>query len=363
MPRRRTSRFLPAGLRALLPKSTSRKRSGRRRDATAGSALAALARPVPAPGGPGFAPRRTRCLDQRRPTRSGRRAQLRRVRPGRAAAKDSATLVLLLHGCGETPAEFADATRFPASADRNGSCSCCPTRSPATIRSAAGAGTRPPISTGTRRARRPRGHRGAGRRRAGPLAGRPAAGLRGRAVGGRLHGADAGRGLPGRVRRGRGALRAGVPLRVRARAGADRDGGPHGSAAPGAGRTTGRADDRRAGRGRLGGASRERRPRGRPVARVPGRRRGTGSGRSQPVGVREHHRRAALPGPALVHRPRAQGAGVLAGRRPRARLVGRGQKRRVQRPDGPRATTAMWAFFRLHALDRRLGRPARAAGA
>ena len=29
-------------------------------------------------------------------------------------------LVLLLHGCGQTPAEFADATRFPAAADRNG---------------------------------------------------------------------------------------------------------------------------------------------------------------------------------------------------------------------------------------------------
>jgi poly(hydroxyalkanoate) depolymerase family esterase len=32
-------------------------------------------------------------------------------------------------------------------------------------------------------------------------------------------------------------------------------------------------------------------------------------------------------------------------------------------PDGPRATTLMWAFFRLHALDRRLRRPERAAGA
>jgi poly(hydroxyalkanoate) depolymerase family esterase len=29
-------------------------------------------------------------------------------------------LVLLLHGCGQTPAEFADATRFPTAADRNG---------------------------------------------------------------------------------------------------------------------------------------------------------------------------------------------------------------------------------------------------
>jgi poly(3-hydroxybutyrate) depolymerase len=32
-------------------------------------------------------------------------------------------------------------------------------------------------------------------------------------------------------------------------------------------------------------------------------------------------------------------------------------------PDGPRATTLMWAFFRLHALDRRVRRPLRAAGA
>ena len=32
-------------------------------------------------------------------------------------------------------------------------------------------------------------------------------------------------------------------------------------------------------------------------------------------------------------------------------------------PDGPRATTLMWAFFRLHALERQARRPARAAGA
>jgi poly(hydroxyalkanoate) depolymerase family esterase len=32
-------------------------------------------------------------------------------------------------------------------------------------------------------------------------------------------------------------------------------------------------------------------------------------------------------------------------------------------PDGPRATTSMWAFFRLHALDRRVRRPVRVAGA
>jgi poly(3-hydroxybutyrate) depolymerase len=32
-------------------------------------------------------------------------------------------------------------------------------------------------------------------------------------------------------------------------------------------------------------------------------------------------------------------------------------------PDGPRATTLMWAFFRLHALDRQARRPVRAAGA
>jgi poly(3-hydroxybutyrate) depolymerase len=32
-------------------------------------------------------------------------------------------------------------------------------------------------------------------------------------------------------------------------------------------------------------------------------------------------------------------------------------------PDGPRATTLMWAFFRLHALDRRVRPPVHAAGA
>jgi poly(3-hydroxybutyrate) depolymerase len=32
-------------------------------------------------------------------------------------------------------------------------------------------------------------------------------------------------------------------------------------------------------------------------------------------------------------------------------------------PRGPRATTLIWAFLRLHSLDRHAGRPARAAGA
>ena len=40
--------------------------------------------------------------------------------PAGLRRRTPAPLVLLLHGCGQTPAEFADATRFPAAADRNG---------------------------------------------------------------------------------------------------------------------------------------------------------------------------------------------------------------------------------------------------
>ena len=47
--------------------------------------------------------------------------ELRRIETGPGLVFDvsiagdaAAPLVLLLHGCGQTPAEFADATRFPA---------------------------------------------------------------------------------------------------------------------------------------------------------------------------------------------------------------------------------------------------------
>ena len=123
MPRRRSTRFLPAGLRALLPKATPRKkRSARKRDAASGLALPRLpwpdrsrapAVPAPRPAATGVwitgthaGPAGGRTYDVYVP------AGLRR--------RTAAPLVLLLHGCGQTPAEFADATRFPAAADRNG---------------------------------------------------------------------------------------------------------------------------------------------------------------------------------------------------------------------------------------------------
>ena len=124
MPRRRSFRSLPARLRALLPKTTIRKRSARRKD-SAGKPAAAPSRlpwpdrtrvaPAPAPRpvaagvwvtGTHLGPAGGRTYDVYVP------AGLR--------SRTAAPLVLLLHGCGQTPAEFAAATRFPAAADRNG---------------------------------------------------------------------------------------------------------------------------------------------------------------------------------------------------------------------------------------------------
>jgi poly(hydroxyalkanoate) depolymerase family esterase len=100
MPRRRSTRALTSGLRALLPTRRSRRAAGARR-------------PPPAPATAGtwvvgthLGPAGGRSYDVYVP------AGLRR--------RTAAPVVVLLHGCGQTPADFADATRFTAAADRNG---------------------------------------------------------------------------------------------------------------------------------------------------------------------------------------------------------------------------------------------------
>jgi poly(hydroxyalkanoate) depolymerase family esterase len=120
MPRRRSPRALPSRLRALLPglpKAPKRAKRpslprlplpGRPRPRKA-AAPPAAPRPAAAGvwvGGTHAGPAGSRTYDVYVP------AGLRR--------RTLAPLVLLLHGCGQTPAEFADATRFPAAADRNG---------------------------------------------------------------------------------------------------------------------------------------------------------------------------------------------------------------------------------------------------
>ena len=106
MPRRRSTRAFTSGLRALLPalpkmpgRRSRRAPAPRRttpRPATAGTWIA----------GTHLGPAGGRSYDVYLP------AGLRR--------RTAAPLVVLLHGCGQTPAEFADATRFTAAADRNG---------------------------------------------------------------------------------------------------------------------------------------------------------------------------------------------------------------------------------------------------
>jgi poly(hydroxyalkanoate) depolymerase family esterase len=100
MPRRRPPRALRSGLRALLPRRLRTKvpaaPRGTPRPATAGAWITGAH--LGSAGG--------RTYDVYVPAGLSRRT--------------AAPLVLLLHGCGQTPTEFADATRFPATADRNG---------------------------------------------------------------------------------------------------------------------------------------------------------------------------------------------------------------------------------------------------
>ena len=104
MRRRRSTRAFTSGLRALLPNL------GRRRPA---GARAAPARKSPQPAVTG-----TWVAGTHVGAAGGRSYDV--YVPAGLRRRTAAPLVVLLHGCGQTPAEFADATRFTAAADRNG---------------------------------------------------------------------------------------------------------------------------------------------------------------------------------------------------------------------------------------------------
>ncbi len=119
---RRPSRILPSALRALLSRRAARPQGPGRSTAPD--------LPPPAPPGepaaraPAAPRRRTRPADRgfwtagAQPGPGGRTYDV--YVPAGLRRRTAVPLVLLLHGCGQTPAEFADATRFPAAADRNG---------------------------------------------------------------------------------------------------------------------------------------------------------------------------------------------------------------------------------------------------
>src|SRR5689334_2667676 len=96
---------IPSGLRALLPSLPKRRKAPRPRPA---APVPRVPRPVAGAwvSGVCIGPGGSRTYDVYLP------AGLRR--------RTAVPLVLLLHGCGQTPAEFADATRFADTADRNG---------------------------------------------------------------------------------------------------------------------------------------------------------------------------------------------------------------------------------------------------
>jgi poly(hydroxyalkanoate) depolymerase family esterase len=104
MPRRRSTRAFSSGLRALLP--DLRRRPARKPKAAPARKPARQAAAGTWVAGSHIGPAGGRSYDVYVP------AGLRR--------RTAAPLVVLLHGCGQTPAEFADATRFTAAADRNG---------------------------------------------------------------------------------------------------------------------------------------------------------------------------------------------------------------------------------------------------
>lgn len=121
MPRRRTSRTVPSGLRALQSGLRALLPGGRKGTPKPSR----RARKPPAalvPAGPPAAPR---------PTAQGVWVPGLHVGPAGGRTYDvyvpaglrrrtAVPLLLLLHGCGQTPSEFVDATRFAAAADRNG---------------------------------------------------------------------------------------------------------------------------------------------------------------------------------------------------------------------------------------------------
>ena len=210
---------------------------------------------------------RPRSVARRR--RGARRAPLVHA-PAGAEPGTALPLVCMLHGCTQDAASFAAATRMNEAADRHGFVvglsPAGPRRQPAglleLVRARAPAARRRRTRVDRRERPRAHGHRGA-------VDDRPRPRLRRRPVVGRRDGGDPGRRLPGRVRRGRGAFRARVPLRGHHARRVRRDGPRR--------RGPGRAGQRHA-RGHGGprpprpehGRPRQRRPHRRPGQRGPG---------------------------------------------------------------------------------------------
>ena len=321
MPRRRSTRALTSGLRALLPalpkmpgRRSRRAPAPRRttpRPATAGTWIA----------GTHLGPAGGRSYDVYVP------AGLRR--------RTAAPLVVLLHGCGQTPAEFADATRFTATADRNGFLLVLPHQQ-----------SRHHPQRCWRWYEAAHQQRGAGEPAviAGIVAQVAAEEVRWRVDQRRVYvtGLSAGGAMALTVaaaypdvfaavgvhsapayRSSTGPAQALAAMAARTEVPPPLPGAP---AVPPAIVVQGGSDsvvrklngDRVADQWLAHRAAAERRRPGGP----------------QPLGRRAHHGRPDLPRAALVQRSRPQGAGVLAGRRARARLVGRAQGRVVQRPGG-----------------------------
>ena len=253
--------------------------------------------------------------------------------PAGLRRRTAAPLVVLLHGCGQTPAEFADATRFTATADRNGFLLVLPHQQSRhhpqrcwrwyeAAHQQRGAGE-PAVIAGivaqvaaeeTRWRVDQRRVYVAGLSAGGAMALTVAAAYPDvfAAVG--VHSAPA-------YRSSTGPAQALAAMAARTEVPPPLPGAP---AVPPAIVVQGGSDsvvrklngDRVADQWLAHRAAAERRRPGGP----------------QPLGRRAHHGRPDLPRAALVQRPRPQGAGVLAGRRARARLVGRAQGRVVQRP-------------------------------
>ncbi len=116
MARRRPSRILPSALRALLSGRAARhRRSGR--SAVPDPPAPAVPPAARGPAGPP-PPGRGSWTAGVQPGPGGRAYDV--YVPAGLRRRTAVPVVLLLHGCGQTPAEFADATRFTAAADRNG---------------------------------------------------------------------------------------------------------------------------------------------------------------------------------------------------------------------------------------------------
>ncbi len=332
MPRRRTPRKARSLLRSLLP-AASRKRAPRPPKPARAPKAGRLPEIVPLPGALPAIPRPARRRQgSGRWVRGGRSAPVGGrsydvYLPAGLRPRSRVPMVLLLHGCGQTAAEFASATRFTDVADRNGFVLVLPHQETRhhPNRCWRWYEARQPEPRGGR-AGRAHGGRAPGPRGAGAVAYRPAPRVRGRAVGRWRDGAHPRRHLPGRLRRRRRALRSALPLREQRGTGPLRDGGAHDRAAAGARcRHRDGAGRRPAGHCRPRGAAAQRRPGRRPVARVPDRRGrrwpGPRPDRPHPHRLRTHDRRPRVHGRALVLGARPEDARVLAGGRPRPRVV------------------------------------------